>query len=92
MMLGHAPVILPAVARVKLLFGGFFYVPLLVLHASLAVRLLAGAGDAGWRAQGALANALAIALFAGIAVGAAWAWRRGEGAKEMAAGSGRHHA
>ena len=78
MMLGHAPVILPAVARVKLLFGGFFYLPLLVLHASLAVRLVAGAGDLGWRAQGALANALAIALFAGTAVGAAWAWRRRE--------------
>ncbi len=33
MMLGHAPVILPALARVKLLFGWFFYVPLAVLHA-----------------------------------------------------------
>lgn len=78
MMLGHAPVILPAVARVKLLFGGFFYLPLVVLQGSLAVRVFAGAGDVAWRAQGALANALAIALFAGTAVGAAWAWRRRE--------------
>ena len=37
MVMGHAPVILPAVAGVKLLFGPWFYVPLLALHASLRV-------------------------------------------------------
>jgi hypothetical protein len=45
MMMGHAPVILPAVARVKLQFGGFFYVPLAALHASLVMRLFWGAAD-----------------------------------------------
>ena len=45
MMLGHAPVILPALARVKLLFGWWFYVPLTLLHASLAVRLVFGPFD-----------------------------------------------
>lgn len=76
MMMGHAPVILPAIARIKLLFGPAFYVPLAVLHGSLLLRLLAGATDLRWRADGALLNALALALFAATAVGAAFAWRR----------------
>jgi len=75
MMMGHAPVILPAVARVKLQFGGFFYVPLAALHASLAVRLFWGATDLSHRAAGATFNAAAIALFAATVVGAIVAWR-----------------
>ncbi|HEX7891648.1 MAG TPA: hypothetical protein VF522_20025 [Ramlibacter sp.] len=81
MMMGHAPVILPAIARVKLLFGGFFYVPLAALHASLLLRLGAGFANFPWRAQGALLNALAIALFALTAAGAAIAWRRRHGGR-----------
>jgi hypothetical protein len=76
MMLGHAPVILPAVARIKLLFGWWFYLPLAALHLSLAIRLGPGWSDPAWRAQGALLNVLAIALFAATMAGAAWAWRR----------------
>jgi hypothetical protein len=75
MMMGHAPVILPAVARVKLLFGPFFYLPLAALHASLLLRLGLGVSSFEWRAWGALANALALALFALTAAGAALAWR-----------------
>lgn len=75
MMLGHAPVILPALARVKLQFGPFFYVPLALLHGSLAVRLFGGARDAGLLGAGALANAGAIAAFALTMLGAALAWR-----------------
>jgi hypothetical protein len=78
-------VILPAVARVKLQFGGFFYVPLAALHASLAVRLFWGAADVTRRATGATFNAAAIALFAATVVGAAVAWRikySAEGAKD----------
>jgi hypothetical protein len=81
MIMGHAPVILPAIARIKLLFGGFFYVPLAALHASLLLRLAPGWTDFPWRAQGALFNALAIALFAATAVGAALAWRHRYGAR-----------
>jgi hypothetical protein len=76
MMMGHAPVILPAVARVKLQFGPFFYVPLAALHASLALRLFAGYAGGPARAEGALFNALALALFAATAIAAAFAWRR----------------
>lgn len=82
MMMGHAPVILPAIARIKLLFGPVFYVPLAVLHGSLLLRLLAGATDLRWRADGALFNALALALFAATAVGAAFAWRRRHGGRQ----------
>jgi hypothetical protein len=76
MIMGHAPVILPAIARVKLQFGGFFYLPLAVLHASLLLRLVGGWPRLDWRAQGAILNAAAIALFALTVVGAAIAWRR----------------
>jgi hypothetical protein len=76
MIMGHAPVILPAIARVKLQFGGFFYLPLAVLHASLLLRLVGGWPRLDWRAQGAVLNAAAIALFALTVVGAAIAWRR----------------
>lgn len=80
MMMGHAPVILPAVARVKLQFGSFFYVPLAALHLSLAVRLGWGLADLPHRATGAIANAASIALFAVTVVGAGVAWRIKHGA------------
>ena len=75
MVLGHAPVILPAVARIKLAFGPVFYVPLAALHLSLLGRLGPGLLDARWRSGGAVGNVLALALFAAVAGAAAWAWR-----------------
>jgi hypothetical protein len=75
MMMGHAPVILPAVARVKLQFGWPFYVPLAALHLSLLARLGWGAFDPAQRATGAALNAASIALFAATMLGAALAWR-----------------
>jgi hypothetical protein len=81
MMMGHAPVILPAVARVKLEFGWPFYVPLAALHLSLALRLGAGATDMAQRATGATFNAASIALFAATMAGAALAWRMHHGAE-----------
>ena len=75
MVLGHAPVILPALVRIKLYFGWFFYVPLAVLHVSLAVRLCIGTTAFSSLAVGAAGNALAIALFALTMVGSAVAWR-----------------
>lgn len=77
MMLGHAPVILPAVTRVKLHFGGFFYVPVGLLHASLALRLFGGLLDPGLRSVGAMGNAAAVAVFALTMLGSAIAWRSG---------------
>ncbi|MES2785918.1 MAG: hypothetical protein V4684_10680 [Pseudomonadota bacterium] len=76
MIMGHAPVILPAVARVKLRFGLYFYLPLALLHLSLALRLGPGLADRVPRAEGAILNAIAIAFFAATVAGAAVAWRR----------------
>ncbi len=76
MMMVHAPVILSAVARVKLQFGVFLYVPLALLHLSLVMRLGFGLFDPLQRMAGAGLNAAAIALFAATVAGAALAWRR----------------
>lgn len=76
MVMGHAPVILPAVAGVKLLFGPWFYVPLLALHASLLLRVVGGATDPALRTAGAELNAAALLLFVATVVSSALAWRR----------------
>ena len=81
MIMGHGPVILPAIARVKLQFGVFFYVPLLALHLSLAFRLGWGAIEPQIRAAGAASNGLAIVLFAATVAGSAIAWRIRNGAE-----------
>lgn len=76
MMLAHAPVILPAVADVKLRFGWPYYLPLALLQLSLLWRLGGSALDASALASGAIGNAAAIALFALTMAGSALAWRR----------------
>lgn len=77
MIFGHAPVILPAVARVKLEFSASFYFPLALLHGSLALRLLAPHLDGALVRIGASLNAAAIGLFAVVVLAAAIQWRRG---------------
>jgi hypothetical protein len=75
MIFGHAPVILPAVARVKLHFSWAFYLPLGLLHGSLAARLLLAPQDAAFLRLGSLFNAAAIGLFVLTLAGSAVAWR-----------------
>jgi hypothetical protein len=64
MVFAHAPIILPAVARVALPFHPVLFVPLCVLHLGLLARVV---GDVGGhsllRQAGSVANALALALF-----------------------------
>jgi len=60
MIMGHAPVILPAVTGIRVGFSAAFYVPLFLLHASLVLRLV----SESLRATGAVLNAAAIVLFA----------------------------
>lgn len=64
MILGHAPVIFPAVLGVPVYFLRTGYVPLAVLHASLILRVI---GDldpwAAGRAWGAAGNGIAVGLF-----------------------------
>jgi hypothetical protein len=64
MVFGHAPIILPAVTRLKLPYHPAFYVPLLALHASLLLRILGSLADNfALRQAGGLANAIALLLF-----------------------------
>ncbi|MCZ2291592.1 MAG: hypothetical protein LC125_06555, partial [Burkholderiales bacterium] len=76
MVMGHAPVILPAVAHVRLLYGWPFYLPLITLHLTLLMRLAGGLVDNEWRALGAAGNAVAIAWFALTVIGSIFAARR----------------
>ena len=79
-VMGQAPVILPAVARINIHFGPWFYVPLALLHASLLLRLGGGFASEELRATGAVLNAVALALFVVTVVGSAIAWRARGGA------------
>lgn len=64
MVFGHAPIIFPAVLRVRMPWHWSFYLPLLVLHLSLLLRLAgSGLGDARLLGLGGLANAIALAFF-----------------------------
>lgn len=64
MVFGHAPIIFPAVLRVKVPYHPVFYGPLVLLHLSLAIRLAGGlAGWAEWRSAGGALNALSLAAF-----------------------------
>ena len=62
MVFGHAPVILPAVLRVRFPYHPALYLPLLLLHASLAVRVALSTPLGAW------GNAAAIALFIATAL------------------------
>lgn len=64
MIFGHAPVILPAVVRLDVPYRRLFYLHLLLLHGSLAERVIGDlAGIDLLRALGAYGNAAAIVLF-----------------------------
>ncbi|MFZ1625142.1 MAG: hypothetical protein WAU48_10220 [Gammaproteobacteria bacterium] len=64
MVFGHAPIIFPAILSVRMPYHPLFYVPLLVLHLSLVLRV-AGTmmGEAQMRSMGGALNAVALALF-----------------------------
>lgn len=64
MVFGHAPIIFPAVAKVKIPYHPMFYLPLFALHSALLVRFV---GDVfaipGFRGVGGALNAVALLLF-----------------------------
>lgn len=64
MILAHAPLVVPVIARVPMRFTPAFYAPLALLHASVAVRLFAGATDFEVRGVGGILNTAAVVLFA----------------------------
>jgi hypothetical protein len=64
MVFGHAPIIFPAILGVRLPYHPLFYLPLVVLHLSVAMRVIATlAGLPALRSTAGLFNALALALF-----------------------------
>lgn len=63
MVMGHAPIIVPAVLRTRLAYRSAFYVPLALLHVSLLVRITGDAISLGVARSGALGNAFALATF-----------------------------
>lgn len=65
MILGHMPIIVPAVARLRVAYRPFFYAPLALLHAAVALRVAGGLLDSfALRRAGSEAAAIAIASFA----------------------------
>ncbi len=72
MIFGHAPIIAPMILGRQLSWSRGFYLPLVLLQASLALRL--GAALAEWlpgRAWGALVNVLSVLLFVALSARAA---------------------
>jgi hypothetical protein len=64
MVVAHAPIVVPAVARVAFRYHPLLFVPLGLLHSSLCVRIAGDlAGRAPLRSAGTLGNALALAIF-----------------------------
>ncbi len=62
MVFGHAPVILPAVLRIRYPYHPVLYLPLAVLHLSLALRVFVSLPLGAW------GNAAAIALFIAVSI------------------------
>jgi hypothetical protein len=64
MVFGHAPIIFPAVLRVAVPYSPAFYAPLVLLHASLVLRVAGDAAAAfGVTRWGALLSAVALLAF-----------------------------
>lgn len=64
MVFGHAPIILPALARIALPWHPIFYLPLALLQLSLLVRLTGNlAGQFSVQQQGAYSTALSLLVF-----------------------------
>lgn len=70
MVFGHAPVIFPAVLRLKIRFHPAMYLPLWLLHAALVARIL---GDyllmGPLRLWGGMLNAVAVVVYFALAMG-----------------------
>ena len=77
MVFGHAPIIAPALLRVALPYRAWFYLPLALLHLSLAVRICGSLlNDFALRQAGAAGNAAAIVLFIATMIAAGVTGRR----------------
>jgi hypothetical protein len=67
MIFGHAPIIFPAVLGIEINYKSYFYLPLILLHISLVVRIggeLLGSSPA--RLWGGLFNVIAVIVYLGM--------------------------
>ncbi len=72
MIFAHAPIIVPSVLGRPLPYSRWFYVPLVMLHVTLLLRLVGGDAmhnKVSWQWGGSL-NEVALLLFVGLAAGA----------------------
>lgn len=64
MVFGHAPIIFPAVTRIKIPYHPALYLPLTLLHLTLALRVFGSLDDKfALRQQAALLNGLVLLVF-----------------------------
>lgn len=64
MVFGHAPIIFPAVTRIRIPYHPVLYLPLVLLHLTLAGRILGGLVDNfALRQNAALTNGLVLIVF-----------------------------
>lgn len=83
MVFGHAPIVVPAVLRVDVGYRRAFYVPLALLHATLALRLAGDAlTDPVWTRAGGIGNAVALAAFILTMAASAWLTKRAGAARD----------
>ena len=69
MIFGHAPIILPALTGLQLRFTPIFYVHLVLLHVTLAYRMVGNlAGDLVVRQRSGVLNAITILLFLAVTI------------------------
>ncbi|HEX5809925.1 MAG TPA: hypothetical protein VFY25_14750 [Anaerolineales bacterium] len=69
MIFGHAPIIFPAILGLPIVYQPVFYAHLILLHASLVIRLLGDlTSQLEIRKWGGLLNEVAILLFLGMTV------------------------
>ncbi len=74
MVFGHALIIFPAIARIKISFHPVFYLPLTLLWLSLSVRVVGQVFDQfAIRQHGAILNGLTLLTFAVVLISRIWA-------------------
>lgn len=67
MIFGHAPIILPALTRISVPFYPGFYLPLILLHASLTLRVISDLTfQPSGRLWGGILNEIAILAYFGL--------------------------
>ena len=83
MIFGHAPLVIPAVAGLRMRYTAAFHGPLVLLHLSLAARVAADFLAPAWRPATGWLNAAALVSFAAILLTSLHGARRGRRAESL---------